>query len=139
VSGFVTSSLNATIGLTDSTCIRRTPGSGLILEDNGPILASTTVGSSFSLRAILSAQARYGGGPGGGSVTTDFSRTAYYYADALTPGVFLTSDSGHDYSRPAVEAVPAPGSLALAGTGVLVLLGRGWHRRRAVAGRLAVV
>jgi len=129
VLGYVVSQMNPTIGLTDSNYILHADGR---LQDSGPpILAWTTVGATISLRGTLSVQASYRGGPDGGSLTSDFYHTAHYYADSLTEGVFLTSDSGHDYSSPgALQAVPEPGSFTLAAMGVLGCFGYRWSRTR---------
>ena len=52
---------------------------------------------------------------------SDFSHTAHTYADVLTPGVTLTSLSGHDYSSPA----PVPEASSMISLGVLLSLGLG--------------
>ena len=49
---------------------------------------------------------------------SDYSNTANFYADSLTPGVSLVSASGHDYASPVPEA-----SSCLSFGGLLVGLG----------------
>ena len=54
----------------------------------------------------------------------DANSTSLSFVDSLTPGVFVVSDSGHDYSTPNVPpAVPEPSSLLLLGTGISALAG----------------
>lgn len=54
----------------------------------------------------------------------DANSTSLSFVDSLTPGVFVVSDSGHDYSTPNVPAaVPEPSSLLLLGTGLSALAG----------------
>ncbi|MEO8855740.1 MAG: PEP-CTERM sorting domain-containing protein [Burkholderiaceae bacterium] len=48
-------------------------------------------------------------------MTADFSHTFRYFADAVTPGVTLNSETGHNYS---VSAVPESSSAALMLTGL---------------------
>lgn len=55
----------------------------------------------------------------GGLATLDFGNSAHAYAQVLTPGYTLGSQSGHDYS-----SVPEPGSLALAAFGLAALVRR---------------
>jgi hypothetical protein len=99
------------------------------VTDSGPLFVNMTVGTAFRLDGLLRTNAIVGTT---NAVWSDYSNTAHYYADPVTPGVYLTSDSGHDYSSPgASPAVPEPASLSLAGLGLLSLFGYGWrHRRR---------
>jgi hypothetical protein len=50
----------------------------------------------------------------------DASHTATLWAEILTPGADYIAASGHRYNNPAV-AVPEPGTLALLGTGLVIL------------------
>ena len=57
------------------------------------------------------------------SASMDATSTSSFYVDSLTPGVFIESASGHDYSTPKAPAVPEPSSLLLVGTGLSALAG----------------
>jgi len=60
-----------------------------------------------------------------GSFNADFIDTLHFFVTSTTPGVVITSESGHDYSPAAAApiATPEPATLALLGTG-LIALGR---------------
>lgn len=65
----------------------------------------------------------------------DASNTIHVFADALTPGVSLVAESGHDYST---NAVPEPASIALAAFGLGTLAAsRSLRPPHNVPGRLA--
>jgi hypothetical protein len=66
--------------------------------------------------------------------TADASNTLLTFLDPITPGLTITSASGHDYSTdaanggtPGTGAVPEPSSLALALSGLAFLA---YRRRR---------
>ena len=58
-----------------------------------------------------------------GSYDAAFADTMSLYVSTTTPGVVITSQSGHDYSLP-VSAVPEPATFALLGAGLLVVARR---------------
>jgi len=82
----------------------------------------------FDIQASLGASASAWAGrqtAGGNYVawseaTADASNTAGFWIEVATPGVTLSSASGHDYSSP---PVPEPSSALLLGSGVALLLG----------------
>ncbi|WP_083440837.1 PEP-CTERM sorting domain-containing protein [Aquincola tertiaricarbonis] len=106
-----------------------------------PMTVSGLVGDTLTLGAELSVGADARAGwylDRGGFLTTygtnqethiDASNTARLYLDAITPGLELVAESGHDY---AISAVPEPGTWALLGGGLCVLA---VARRRASAPR----
>jgi hypothetical protein len=65
-----------------------------------------------------------------GSYEAAFADTMNLYVSAGTPGVVITSESGHDYSPP-VAAVPEPPIAALLAAGALAVA---WTRRRQASG-----
>ncbi len=91
-------------------------------SNSGPITFNTTVGSLVPLTGRLDVVAiAEGVGQAGvaSSVTASFGSTALFTVDALTPGVVLTSESGHNYS-----AIPEPATLALLAIGTLLITRR---------------
>ncbi len=58
----------------------------------------------------------------------DASHSAHFYVDALTAGVSIGSESGHDYST--ASSVPEPGAAALFMSGLACLGGLVRRRRR---------
>lgn len=108
----------ASIGFVVAAC---DPSPGDISLDH-LITGNFIVGHSYSISGQLFASS---GGQAGGnfvhvndqgesSASVDALHTAITY---LIPGgdFFFASESGHDYSRPAVSQVPEPGSLVLVG------------------------
>lgn len=89
----------------------------------------------FDIQASLGADASAWAGrqsPGGGYVawseaTADAANTAGFWIEVVTPGVTLSSASGHDYSS--LPAVPEPASAALLAVGLLAVLGAAQRRR----------
>ena len=61
-----------------------------------------------------------------GSYEAAFADTLHFCVSSTTPGVDITSQSGHDYSLPAVAAVPEPPVVALLAAGLLFVA----HRRK---------
>ncbi|KQW45539.1 MULTISPECIES: PEP-CTERM sorting domain-containing protein [unclassified Roseateles] len=100
-----------------------------------PITVNGVIGEVMTLGAQLSVSADdragwYGDGAGNLSwygdlqqTHLDASNTARFYLDAVTPGLDLIAESGHDY---ATTAVPEPGSWGLLALG----LGMVWLKRK---------
>ncbi len=82
-------------------------------------------GTVLPIGAYLTA----GGYAWNGLFDASFADTLHVYAWSETPGVVLTSASGHDYSP--VSAVPEPGDALLLASGLLMLA----HRSRAARPR----
>lgn len=81
----------------------------------------------FSNQTVgLVGQLSIGGFGTDGEFTGDFANTGHFYVFSDTPGVVVESLSGHDYSLPAVAAVPEPTSALLLSAG----LGTLWLMRR---------
>ena len=83
---------------------------------------------------------RASAGPGRLGSTADLRNTVNVFADALTPGGFLMSTSGHDYSSNAIPVEPpspvpepATGALAVVAAASLVDRGGRAHRRPGAA------
>ena len=95
------------------------PGSGVAVSASGAHFNSTTIawvgGSAFPINGAMLAT----GSAIDGSYEAAFADTLHFYVSSPTPGVSITSQSGHDYSLPAVAAVPEPPIAALIGAGLL--------------------
>ncbi|MSV29406.1 MAG: PEP-CTERM sorting domain-containing protein [Bryobacterales bacterium] len=82
---------------------------------------NTTVGADLLIGANLQANA----GPQNADATADASNTGLFAMEILTPGASYTSASGTVYET-SLQAVPEPGSFALAGIALgLAILRRG--------------
>ena len=104
---------------------------GVQISDSGPVIFQTTVGSLVPLSGQLNvagAAARTGRPNEASSVNSSFGATALFTVDALTPGVVLTSESGHDYS--AQQVVPLPSTLLLVISGLPGIGAAAWYCSR---------
>jgi hypothetical protein len=81
-------------------------------------VAGTTLTVSYGLDGVTFAE-----GLLGGEGFVDYGDSARYFIDALTPGVTLTWESGHDYSTPA-SSVPELGSCFLFAGGIACMIAR---------------
>lgn len=89
-------------------------------------ILQVSVGARIALTGSLSIAAAAKGlnQEGESKASFDANSTTLSFVDSLTPGVFVVSDSGHDYSSPqSPTAVPEPSSLFLLSTGVSALAG----------------
>jgi hypothetical protein len=84
---------------------------------------TTVVGRQINLLYVLQATSTLNGRAPIQSSEVDFSHTSQFFVDAQTPGVVLTSFSGHNYASPA--AIPTPALLP-----GLIVLGAALRRRR---------
>lgn len=101
-------------------------------------VSDTSVSSSATItwvtNAILpiGADLRAGGFAWNGLFDASFGDTLHVFAFSTTPGVTITSESGHDYSPSALTPVPEPGIWSLLAAGLIGLVsarGKGSLRR----------
>ena len=106
------------------------PGSGLSVTGDGSHTVSTTIawvgGSAMGINGEMLAT----GSAIDGSYEAAFADTLHVYVSSTTPGVAITSESGHDYSPP-VAAVPEPPMALLVAGGLVAVALR---RRRQASG-----
>lgn len=100
------------------------PGSGVAVSASGAHSNSTTIawvaGSAIGINGAMLAI----GSAIDGSYEAAFADTLHFYVSSPTPGVDITSQSGHDYSLPVVAAVPEPPTVVLLTAGLLLLATR---------------
>jgi len=131
---FSVSDLN---GHTQTTSYNEEEKNGVITGggSNPPFSFSAVVGEVLQINGSLQSIAGAADNLANptGEATSDYSNTAHYYADPVTPGVTLVSASGHDYSAPAPvpEASTTVSLGALLGLGGLALAVRARRRSRA--------
>ncbi|HUP07596.1 MAG TPA: PEP-CTERM sorting domain-containing protein [Caldimonas sp.] len=100
------------------------PGSGVAVSAGGAHFNSTTIawvaGSAIGINGAMLAM----GSAIDGSYEAAFADTLHFYVSSPTPGVEITSQSGHDYSLPIAAAVPEPPTILLLATGLLFVARR---------------
>ena len=122
--GSCSGTAGATAGTPNSGCgVQAVVENIIVLDHPGTISAVRTVAadSVFSFNSYLQVD----GFAWNGAFAADFADTGHVYLWSTTPGVVLTSESGHDYAPP----VPEPGTSALLLAGVSVVALR-WRRQR---------
>ena len=87
-----------------------------VLQGIFDTVAGTNLTVSYGLDGVTFAE-----GLLGGEGFVDYGDSARYFIDALTPGVTLTWESGHDYSTPA-SSVPELGSCFLFAGGIACMI-----------------
>jgi hypothetical protein len=106
------------------------PGAGVSVNADGARTTTATIAwvgdSAMGINGDMLAM----GSAIDGSYEAAFADTLHLYVSSATPGVVITSESGHDYSPP-VSAVPEPPIAALLAGGALVVA---WARRRQASG-----
>jgi hypothetical protein len=92
------------------------------------VFGGEQIGIGASMTGVAFAGTRLGSGVGRDDIDVAADHTTHFFVDPLTPGVHISSDSGHDFATPV--AVREPASLPTLASGVLGVVAFGGARRR---------
>ncbi len=128
----------ATVGFPNAGCLGQgslvgPPQLGIGVSDAKPS-SSVTLLLPTNVLIPIGGDLKASGFAWNGSYVASYGDTLHTFVFSPTPGVVITSVSGHDYSPTApTTPVPEPASLFLVGAGLLGICGRRRSRRNATS------